>query len=269
MIKPADLSLDTLWPSLQREADATARREPLLAVMLDEVILKASDFGDALARLLARKLAGDVPANSLYNLLAECLAADAEISRSAQKDILATLERDPAATSPLAPFLFFKGYRSLQTYRMAHQLWGAGRCDLALFLQSRASELFSVDIHPAARIGHGVMLDHATGIVIGETAVVGNDVSILHNVTLGGTGNETGDRHPKIGSDVMIGAGAKILGNITVGDGARIAAGSVVLHPVEAHMTVAGIPARVVGKAGCDRPAAVMDQTLPKNCIVK
>jgi serine O-acetyltransferase len=158
--------------------------------------------------------------------------------------------------------LNFKGFQAIQVHRLANQLWIHGRKDLALFIQSRNSEVFSVDIHPAAKIGQAVMFDHATGIVVGETAIIHNNVSIMQSVTLGGTGNEAGDRHPKVLEGVMIGAGAKILGNITIGEGAKIGAGSVVLNNVPAHVTVAGIPAKIVGKPSCQKPCETMQQNI-------
>jgi len=175
-------------------------------------------------------------------------------------DLVAVAKRDPACRRLIDPLLYFKGFHALETYRFSHALWRAGRHDFALYLQSLASRILQVDIHPAARIGKGVMLDHATGIVIGETAVVGDNCSLLHGVTLGGTGNEKGDRHPKIGSGVMMGSGAKILGNIKIGDCVRVAAGSVVLQDVPPRRTVAGVPAHDIGPAGCEEPALVMDQ---------
>jgi serine O-acetyltransferase len=175
---------------------------------------------------------------------------------------VATLDRDPATHRVLEPVLYFKGFHAIQTHRLAHWLWSKGRRDFALYLQSRSSAVFQCDIHPAARVGRGIFLDHATGVVVGETAVIEDDVSILHDVTLGGTGKEAGDRHPKIRYGVMIGAGAKILGNIEVGHCARIAAGSVLLKSVPNNVTVAGVPARVVGRAGCPEPSRTMDQML-------
>jgi len=192
----------------------------------------------------------------------EALASSPQIGEAIRADLRAVRERDPASTSFSHPFLYFKGFQALQSYRVAHWLWTEDRHSLALFLQNRISQVFAVDIHPAARIGHGILIDHGTGVVIGETAVVENDVSMLHDVTLGGTGKETGDRHPKVREGVLIGAGAKILGNVEIGNCSRIAAGSVVTHPVPANSTVAGNPARVVGHAGCAEPARTMDQTL-------
>ncbi len=189
-------------------------------------------------------------------------ADEPDLVRQAEADLKAVFERDPACKSYVQPFLFFKGFQALQTYRVAHWLWRHGRQTLALYLQSRMSEIFQVDIHPAAKIGVGIFLDHGTGIVIGETAVVGDDVSMLHGVTLGGTGAERGDRHPKIGKGVLLGAGSKVLGNITVGEYAKIASGSVVLKPVPAHCTAAGVPARLVNCPTCDEPARTMDHTL-------
>ncbi|NCO17724.1 MAG: serine O-acetyltransferase, partial [Alphaproteobacteria bacterium] len=198
----------------------------------------------------------------LREIADEAYQSDPNLGQVARADLVAVLDRDPACHRYLQPLLFFKGYQAVQAYRVGHWLWGAGRTDLAYFVQMRVSEVFGVDIHPAAKIGRGVMIDHAHSIVIGETAVVGDNVSMLHSVTLGGTGKQDGDRHPKIGDGVMIGAGAKILGNIHVGHCSRIAAGSVVLQDVPACSTVAGVPARVVGEAGCAQPAVMMDQVI-------
>ncbi len=270
MIKPTEFSSHTLWLTLKREAEETSQVEPILAGLMRESVIGAQNFSNALARLLSLKLESNGCSSvTLYEIFSACLAVNEDIAEAALRDLAAILQRDPAATSCVVPFFFYKGYHALQAHRMAHQLWGEGRTPLAYFLQSRVSEKFGVDIHPAAKLGEGIMLDHATGIVIGETATVGDDVSILHAVTLGGTGSETGDRHPKIGSGVMIGAGAKVLGNITVGDCSRIAAGSVVLQSVPPCVTVAGAPARIVGQAGCDKPASAMDQMLPKEFMAK
>ncbi len=198
----------------------------------------------------------------LREIADEAHDSDTAIGAAARADLMAVYERDPACHRYLQPVLFFKGYQAVQAYRIGHWLWNGGRRDLAYFVQMRVSEVFGVDIHPNARIGRGLMIDHAHSIVIGETAVVGDNVSMLHSVTLGGTGKEDGDRHPKIGNGVLIGAGAKVLGNIRVGHCSRIAAGSVVLDEVPPNTTVAGVPARVVGKAGCDQPALTMDQRL-------
>jgi serine O-acetyltransferase len=192
----------------------------------------------------------------------EAFAADPEIGAAVRADLSAVFERDPACHSYVQAFLFFKGFHALQCFRIAHWLWAHGRQPMALYFQNRMSDLFAVDIHPAARIGRGIMMDHATGVVIGETAVVGDDVSMLHGVTLGGTGKETGDRHPKIGRGVLLSVGAKVLGNIEVGEYSRVGAGSVVLKSVPPHCTVAGVPARVIGGKCPERPSHDMDQSL-------
>ena len=254
----------TLWEQLRREAEEVQKNEPALKSFTRAHVLECHSFTEALAHLLSEELASEhMSALQIYNIIKEAHKADAQITNAALSDLIAILDRDPAATSLIIPFLFFKGFHALEAYRVAHWLWQGKRQTLALFLQSRIAKRFAVDIHPAASIGRGIMMDHANGIVIGETSVVEDNVSFLHSVTLGGTGKGSGDRHPKIRTGVMIGAGAKILGNIEVGAGARIAAGSVVLENVPPCVTVAGVPARVVGKAGCDKPAELMDQTLP------
>lgn len=254
-----------VWAQLRVEAMQAAAEEPLLASYLHATILHHDRAEDALAYHLAQKLGhGDLPALQLREVVREAYEAEPELTQMALKDMRVVRERDPACKTYLQPFLFFKGYGGLQSYRIAHWLWREERHILAYHLQSRISELFSVDIHPAAKIGAGVFIDHAHGIVIGETAVVDDDVSMLHSVTLGGTGKAGGDRHPKIRRGVMIGAGAKVLGNIVVGEDARIAAGSVVLEDVAPRCTVAGVPARPVG-GPCVKgvaPAETMDQRI-------
>ncbi|CAN1487660.1 MAG: serine O-acetyltransferase [Aquidulcibacter sp.] len=253
--------LTNVWTHLRIEAATAAAEEPLLASLLNATILNHTNFDEALAYLLAQKLGGaDMNALQMREVCMQAFKEDPAIVRSAQADVRVIKARDPACRTYLQPFLYYKGFASLQAHRVAHHLWATGREMMAFHLQSRVAELFQVDIHPAARLGEGIFMDHATGIVIGETAVVGNNVSMLHNVTLGGTGKEGGDRHPKIGAGVLIGAGAKILGNIKVGEGARIASGSVVLHEVAPGCTVAGIPARPVGGPCCENPADSMDQ---------
>ena len=252
-----------VWAQLRVEAMQAAAEEPLLASYLHASILHHDRIEDALSYHLAQKLGyGDLPALQLREVAREAYTADPLLAIQALRDMRVVRERDPACRTYLQPFLFFKGYGGLQAYRVANWLWKQEREILAYYMQSRVSELFAVDIHPAAKIGSGVFIDHAHGIVIGETAVVGDDVSMLHSVTLGGTGKEAGDRHPKIHRGVMIGAGAKILGNIVVGEDARIAAGSVVLEDVAPRCTVAGIPARPIGGACLEgvKPAEVMDQ---------
>src|SRR5580692_10112249 len=252
-----------VWAALRNEAEHIAASEPSLASLLNAVILRHSELSRALSYQLARKLSDqELRAMSLRETCEEAYLADPSIVAAAEADLRAVFERDPACKGYVQPFLFFKGFQALQTYRIAHWLWGRGRETLAFYLQSRMSEIFQVDISPGAKIGSGVFFDHGTGIVIGETAVVGDDVSMLHGVTLGGTGAERGDRHPKIGKGVLLGAGAKVLGNITIGDYAKIASGSVVLKPVPAHCTAAGVPARLINCPTCEEPAKSMDHTL-------
>jgi serine O-acetyltransferase len=256
-------SVDPVWNKIREAAHTAAASEPVLAGTLHATILSQSRFEGALSYHLAR-LAGttEVPAALIRQIFDEALNADPSIGLSARADIMAVVERDPACTSHLDPLLWFKGYHALQTSRVAHWLWLQGRQTLAHFLQSRASALFGLDIHPGARIGKGVFIDHGTGVVIGETAVVEDGVSMLHGVTLGGTGKERGDRHPKVRRGVLLGAGAKVLGNIEIGACAKIAAGSVVLEPVPAGCTAAGVPARIIGCVDVPEPALEMDQRI-------
>ena len=252
-----------VWAALRNEAEYTARTEPALASLVNAVILSNDNLGDALSYQLAHKLGDqELRAMSLRELAIQAYRASPELVVTAESDLKAVYERDPACKGYVQPFLFFKGFQALQTQRIAHWLWGQGRETMAFYLQSRMSEIFQVDIHPATSIVSGVFIDHGTGIVIGETAVIGDDVSLLQGVTLGGTGAERGDRHPKIGRGVLLGAGAKVLGNIQIGDYAKIASGSVVLKPVPAHCTAAGVPARLVNCPTGDEPARSMDHTL-------
>ncbi len=252
-----------VWAALRNESLRAAKNEPALASLLNAVVLSHDNLGDALSYQLARKLDDqELRAMSLRELAAAAYAADPRLVKIAEEDLKAVFERDPACKGYVQPFLFFKGFLALQSQRVAHWLWGQGRETIALFLQSRMSEVFQVDIHPATRIGAGVFIDHGTGIVIGETAVIGDEVSMLQGVTLGGTGKERGDRHPKIGRGVLLGANATVLGNITVGDYAKIASGSVVLKPVPAGCTAAGVPARLTNCPTCEEPARSMDHTL-------
>ncbi len=256
-------SAPPVWAALRNEAAAAAKSEAALASLLAAVILKHKNLGDALSYQLARKLGDqELRAMSLRDIAEEAYASDPGLVEIAEDDLKAVFERDPACKSYLQPFLFFKGFLALQTQRVAHWLWTENRETLAFYLQSRTSELFQVDIHPATRIGRGVFIDHGTGIVIGETAVIGDDVSMLQGVTLGGTGAERGDRHPKVGKGVLLGAGAKVLGNISIGDYAKVASGSVVLRDVPAGCTAAGVPARLVNCPTCEEPARSMDHTL-------
>jgi len=252
-----------VWLALRDEAEAAAKSEPNLASLINAVILRHGNLDSALSYQLARKLGDqELRAMSLREVAEEAYYSDPSIIQAAIADLQAVYERDPACKGYLQPFLYFKGFLALQTHRVAHWLYGAGREQMAFYLQSRMSELFQVDINPATRVGKGVFLDHGTGIVIGETAVVGDDVSILQGVTLGGTGAQMGDRHPKVGKGVLLGANASVLGNITIGDYAKIASGSVVLKPVPAGCTAAGVPARLVNCPTCEEPAKSMDHTL-------
>ncbi len=254
---------DPVWERVRQEAEDMAAGEPILASFLYSTILNHRTFNDALAYHLAQKLGNaEVHSMQLRELFDEALREQPDIGEATRADIVAYYERDPACHSYIQPLLYFKGFHALQAYRVAHWLWNEGRRAMALYLQSRMSELFAVDIHPAARLGRGIFIDHATGIVIGETAVVDDDVSMLHGVTLGGTGKEQGDRHPKVRRGVLISVGAKVLGNIVIGEYSRIGAGSVVLHEVPAHCTAVGVPAKVVGCAGCDKPAHAMDHII-------
>ncbi len=265
MLQPASRvsTHDPVWSRVCEEAAAMVADEPLLASYVHATVLKHDDMESALSYQLAHKLGSvEVRAMLVREVFDEALRTDPRIAAAARADIVAVNERDPACTSYLEPLLYFKGYHALQAYRVAHWLWRQGRRHVALYLQNRISETFAVDIHPAARIGRGIMIDHATSVVVGETAVVEDDVSMLHEVTLGGTGKKGGDRHPKVRHGVLIGAGAKILGNVEIGEGSRIGAGSVVLDDVPPHCTVVGVPAKVVGCAGCDRPSQNMDHRI-------
>ena len=255
--------VDPVWARIREEAEESARREPELATFLYENILHHDSLEAAVTHRVSQRLDhGDVSAELIRQAYGDALDDEPAIGDAFRADIVATIDRDPAANRFMEPVLYFKGFHAIQTHRLAHWLNGKSRRDFALYLQSRASVVFQCDINPAAKIGRGIFLDHATGLVVGETAVIDDDVSILHDVTLGGTGKEHEDRHPKIRHGVMIGAGAKILGNIEVGHCARIAAGSVVIKPVPHNTTVAGVPAKVVGAAGCPEPSRAMDQML-------
>lgn len=257
------ITSDELWSTIKSEVLTLINDEPILGHYYYANLLNHKDFKDALRYILSNKLATDVmPALDISEIIHQCYNSEPSIINSSIIDLLAVYHRDPATKFYSTPILYYKGYLSLQAYRIAHWLWHQNRTSLAIFLQSQIAIVFGVDIHPAARIGCGVMFDHATGIVIGETAVVENDVSILQSVTLGGTGKEFGDRHPKIREGVMIGANATILGNIEVGKNAKIGAGSVVLSPVPEHTTVAGVPAKIIGCPDCERPSVDMNQHL-------
>ena len=255
--------LDPVWARILTEAENAVRDEPLLGGLVHYSVLHHPTIERALSYRISLKLAnGEMSEQILREICDEAHASDPDLALAARADIVAVYERDPACHRFLQPLLYFKGFQAIQSYRVANWLWRQGRHDLAYMFQMRCSEVFGVDIHPAAKIGRGIMIDHAHSIVIGETAVVGDNVSMLHSVTLGGTGKEEEDRHPKIGDGVLIGAGAKVLGNIKIGNCSRIAAGSVVLEEVPPMKTVAGVPARIVGEAGCSQPSINMDQLI-------
>ena len=254
---------DPIWRRIRQEASEDAAREPMLASFLHSVVLNHRRLEDALSFLLASKLgSSNVSALTLRDLIDEAFAAEPSLGVAIRADLEAVVARDPACRGHSVPLLYFKGFHAIQAYRVAHHCWTTDRRALALYLQSRISEVFAVDIHPGARLGKGIFFDHATSIVIGETTVIEDDFSMLHEVTLGGTGKAGGDRHPKIRRGVLIGAGAKVLGNVVIGEGAKIGAGSVVLGDVPPHTTVAGVPARPVGYPAHALPALEMDQVL-------
>ncbi len=255
-------TLSAAWQRLREEALSAARNEPLLAPMLEATILAQESIADSVAERIVGKLTGHGLGDDVLRTLLREAFNQKEIECALRCDLAVILDRDPAADTLLEPLLFYKGFHAISAYRASHYLWEKGRKMLARLLQSMISEAFSVDIHPAARVGRGILLDHATSFVAGETAIIHDHVSILHEVTLGGTGKEHGDRHPIVESHVLLGAGAKILGRVTIGQGAKVGAGSVVLSDVPPHTTVAGVPAVVVGHTREDSPAEAMDQCL-------
>ncbi len=261
-------SYDPIWTEIRNEAEAAMAAEPALGSFIFATVLSHERLEDAVSHRLSQRLNhSDVDAGLIARTFQQVLEDNPELGGCFRADLAAVYDRDPACTRYLEPLLYFKGFHALATHRFAHHLWLSGRRDFALYLQSQSSRIFAVDIHPAAQFGKGIMLDHATALVVGETAVVGDNCSFLHAVTLGGSGKESGDRHPKIGDNVLIGAGAKVLGNIRVGRCSRIAAGSVVLNEVPNNTTVAGVPAKVIGPAGCPEPARSMEQGLtPDDC---
>ena len=260
--------VDPIWTAVRDEANEAVVRDPLLAAFLYSTVLNHSTLEDAVIHRIASRLDhSDVSASLIVQTFKAMLQDDPDWSNVVRVDIQAYYDRDPACDRFIMPVLYFKGFHAIQTHRLAHWLWNGGRRDFALYLQSRSSAVFQTDINPAARMGKGIFIDHATGVVVGETAVIEDNVSMLHGVTLGGTGKAGGDRHPKIRHGVLIGAGAKILGNIEIGHCSKIAAGSVVLAAVPHNKTVAGVPARIVGESGCDQPSRQMDQLLPSETM--
>jgi serine O-acetyltransferase len=259
-------TVDPVWNQVRTEAEEIVRTEPAMASFVFATVLNRDRLEDAIVDRIAQRLDNHVVSAEVIRCgFEQALDEDQSLGDFMRSDISAVYDRDPACHRYIEPILYFKGFHAIETHRLAHFMYGKGRKDFAYYLQSRSSEVFQTDINPAVPMGRGIFLDHATGVVIGETAVIEDEVSILQDVTLGGTGKEDGDRHPKVRHGVLIGAGAKILGNIEVGRCSRIAAGSVVLKPVPANTTVAGVPARVIGKAGCAEPAVTMDQSLSED----
>ena len=255
--------IDPIWASVRADAQRALESEPVLGALLHTCVTAQDSLEAAVAHRVSERLDhSDVSADAIRQAFEQMISADQSFSRAVRVDLQAVFDRDPACMRYLEPLLYFKGFHAIQSHRLAHWLYKQGRRDFALYLQSRSSMVFQTDINPAAPFGVGIFLDHATGFVVGETAAVGDNVSILHGVTLGGTGKEGADRHPKIGDDVLIGAGAKILGNISIGACSKVAAGSVVLDDVPPRKTVAGVPAKIVGEAGCNQPSRVMNQLL-------
>ncbi|MBX9845020.1 MAG: serine O-acetyltransferase [Xanthobacteraceae bacterium] len=257
-------TLDPVWARIRDEADAIVRNEPEIGTFIFSSILHHDRLEAAVIHRVAERLDhADVSAELIRQAYADALDEEPKIGEAFRADIVAVFDRDPATDRFIEPVLYYKGFHAIQTHRLAHWLWNQGRKDFAYYLQSRSSAVFQCDIHPAARVGRGIFLDHATGLVVGETATIGDNVSMLHDVTLGGTGKDHGDRHPKIADGVLIGAGAKIIGNIEIGHCSRVAAGSVVLKAVPHNVTVAGIPAKVVGDSPCEEPSRTMDHLFP------
>jgi serine O-acetyltransferase len=256
--------LDPVWARIRDEADAVVRNEPEIGTFIFSSILHHDTLETAVIHRVAERLDhADVSAELIRQAYTDALEAEPKIGEAFRADIVAVFDRDPATDRFIEPVLYYKGFHAIQTHRLAHWLWSQGRKDFAYYLQSRSSAVFQCDIHPAAKVGRGIFLDHATGLVVGETARIGDNVSMLHDVTLGGTGKDHGDRHPKIADGVLIGAGAKIIGNIEIGHCSRVAAGSVVLKAVPHNVTVAGIPAKIVGDSPCEEPSRTMDHMFP------
>jgi len=257
-------SVDPIWFEVKRDAEAIVRSDPAMASFVFATVLNHHRLEDAVVHRIAQRLDNQVVSAEVIRCgFADALADDPSIGDAMRSDIAAVYDRDPACNRYIEPVLYFKGFHAIQTHRLAHWLWGKGRNDFALYLQSRSSEVFQTDIDPAAPIGRGIFLDHATGLVVGRTAVIEDDVSILQDVTLGGTGKEGGDRHPKIRRGVLLGAGSTVLGNIEVGEGAKIGAGSIVLSSVEPYTTAVGVPARAIGPKLTQPAAMTMEQGLP------
>ncbi len=262
----ATTSIDPVWNAVREEAHQVIEREPVLSTFIYTTILNHRSLEEAVIqrisdRLSSAEVSGGLIRQSFQNMLEDW----PQWSEYLRSDLAAVYDRDPACHRFIDPILYFKGFHAIQNHRLAKWCQENGRQDFALYLQSRSSEIFQTDINPTVTMGKGIFIDHATGVVIGETVTIGDNVSILHSVTLGGTGKDQGDRHPKIGCGVLIGAGAKILGNVKIGDCTRIAAGSLVLKDIPSNVTVVGIPGKVVGVAGCPEPSRSMDQILAED----
>jgi serine O-acetyltransferase len=263
-VKETPAEVDPVWFEIRREAEAIVRDEPAMASFVHATVLNHQSLEDAVVHRISDRLGNHVISGEVIRCtFQEALRDNQDLGEVVRCDIAAVFDRDPACHRRIEPLLYFKGFHAIQTHRLAHWLWGKGRRDFAFYLQSRSSAVFQADIHPRVPVGRSIFLDHATGLVVGETAVIEDNVSILQGVTLGGTGKEEGDRHPKVRNGVLIGAGAKILGNIEIGECSKVAAGSVVLHAVAPHSTVAGVPARLIGKTGAAAPSRLMDQLIP------
>jgi serine O-acetyltransferase len=255
--------VDPVWFEIRREAEAIVKADPAVASFVYTTVLNHQRLEEAVFHRIAERLDNAVVnAEVIRCAFREALGENPDLPEIIRCDIAAVYDRDPATERRIEPLLYFKGFHAIETHRLAHALWRKGRRDFALYLQSRSSEVFQTDIHPAVAIGRSIFLDHATGLVVGGTAVIEDEVSILQDVTLGGTGKQGGDRHPKIRHGVLLGAGAKILGNIEIGENSKVAAGSVVLRSVPPRSTVAGVPARLIGRVGNVEPARDMDQTI-------
>jgi len=260
-VREALETVDPVWRRIRTEAEDVVRREPELATFIYASILNHQTLEEAVVHRLAARLDHpDLGGELIRQAYADALADDRSLGTAFRADIIAVFDRDPACDRCIDAVLYRKGFHAIETHRLAHWLWTRGRKDFAYYLQGRSSSVFQTDIHPAAPLGRGIFLDHATGLVVGETAVIEDDVSMLQGVTLGGTGKEDGDRHPKIRHGVLLSVGAKVLGNIEIGHCARVGAGSVVLTDVPPNTTVAGVPAKVIGTAGCREPSRSMDQ---------
>lgn len=263
MIRTQPEGRDASWHSITAAATELSRSEPVLAPFLTERVCQHASYESALSSLIVgsfSEAARSTPA--LAELVAESVTHDPSLLSNSLADLQATLDRDPACNNAVEAFLFYRGFKALQSYRVARYFWINGRTTLARYIQSLILETYSMDLHPGARIEGGIFIDHGTGIVIGETAQVERNVSMLHDVTLGGTGKVSGVRHPHICEGVLLGAGCKVLGHITIGKNSKVAAGSIVLADVPENTTAVGIPARLIHKDASEVPAYEMKQEI-------